>query len=450
MRFFILTLIFITTTFAQAIADDNKVFNAETFTLDNGLQVVVIPNTRAPVVTHMVWYKVGSADEKPGETGLAHFLEHLLFKGSKNVAPGAFSKFVKSYGGQDNAFTNYDFTAYFQSIAVEHLPKVMEMEADRMKSILLPPDEVDSERLVVLEERRQRTDNNPEAFFMEQMRAALFVNHPYADPVIGWIHELDSLKRQAALDFYNKWYAPNNAILIVTGDITAAELKPLAKKYYGPIKAKPIPERNWTRVPNLLANQTVTLHHPVVRQAVFRRMYRVPSYNQADQASLALQVLENALSGGSSTRLYQSLVVDQQKAVDIQLQYDGAAWSDGRLTISAFPAQGVSLPELENAIEDELRKLVTEPLRDNEIDAAKTRLKAEAIYARDSLEGPAMIVGYNMATGSTLDDIEYWPQHIDSVTAEQIQTVVKEFLDPDDNHHRAHVTGYLYPAEDKK
>lgn len=275
-----------------AVPAHAKTFNAETFTLSNGLQVVVIPNHRAPVVTHMLWYKVGAADELPGASGMAHYFEHLMFKGTETLEPGEFSKTVKKLGGNDNAFTGQDYTAYFQSVSVEHLPKVMQMEADRMFHLSPPPDHYLSEKNVVLEERRQRTENDPQSLFSETMISALFINHPYGTPIIGWMEEIRGYEWKDVKTFYDRWYAPNNAILVVSGDITAEELEPMAEKFYGHLPVKPIPPRARPDVPPAIGQTKMTLRHPSIRQRTFQKIFLMPSARQNKEDSLALQLLQ--------------------------------------------------------------------------------------------------------------------------------------------------------------
>jgi len=446
MRFILtfVTLCFLLVAPAQA---QEKTFNAETFALANGMQVVVIPNHRAPIVTHMVWYRTGAIDEPPGQSGIAHFVEHLMFKGTNNFPPGAFSKRVSAMGGDDNAFTSQDYTAYFESVAVSRLADVMAMEAERMTGLLFPPDEVLSERKVVIEERRQRTENDPRAYFYEQMRSALFVNHPYGNPVVGWFQELDSLNRANVKHFYETHYAPNNAILIVSGDITAKKLKPLADKIYGVIPQRAVPERTWTDVPPLLAEGRLVLHHPSVRQPVVSRLYRVPSYGMNKDESLALQVLESILDGGAATRLYKTLVVEQKMASNVSLSYHAGALSWGTVNVSMTPSDDVAPEDLEWAYDSVLRVLVRDGVTDDEVRAAKNRMKDQAIFARDSVMGPAMIFGQALLSGETIDDIEFWPNNIEKVTAQQIQDVARKYLNPDDYGRMPYVTGYLLPPQ---
>lgn len=427
-----------------------KVFDAKTTTLENGLQVVVVENHRAPVITQMVWYRVGSADEGRGKSGIAHFLEHLMFKGSRQVGgpdlkPGEFSRIVRTLGGNDNAFTSYDYTAYFQSVPAEHLEKVMRMEAGRMRGLMLPREEVDSERLVILEERRQRTDNNPGAKLAETVDAALFVNHPYGIPVIGWYHEMEELSWEDATGFYKKYYAPNNAILIVAGDVKAEDVFQKAAEIYGTLAPEEnLPPRLRTKSPPLSGRSVITFHDPTVRQPEVSRIYRVPSAHQDAQASLALDVLQEIVAGGPSSRLYQELVVGRKLATSVSLAYDGNALDDAQIWLTGTPAPGVKPEDMETAMVAELQKLVTGPVSETELREAIQRMQDDAAYARDSLTGPAMAIGYALVTGQKLDDVEHWPERIAEVTAEQIQNIARRFLDPASVETR-YVSGYLLP-----
>ena len=301
-----------------------EVFNPETFTLDNGMDVVVIPNRRAPIVQHMVWYKVGAADEPVGKSGTAHFLEHLLFKGTERMAPGRFSEIVAENGGQENAFTSSDYTGYYQTVARDRLEIMMDLEADRMTNLRLTDELVLPERDVVLEERRSRIDNEPGSKLREMMNAALYLNHPYRYPVIGWEHEIRALTTRDALDFYERWYAPNNAILIVAGDITAEEVRPLAEKYYGAIPARAVPERRRASEPEQHAPRRVRLESERVRQPSVSISYLAPSHNRgAVEHAYPLLVLDEILGGGATSRLYRSLVVEQGIAAAAGSSYRG-------------------------------------------------------------------------------------------------------------------------------
>lgn len=420
-------------------APRQKMLGAETFTLSNGMQVVLVRNTRAPVITQMVWYKVGAADEQSGKTGLAHFLEHLMFKGSDNVPPGELSKRVRALGGNDNAFTTQDYTAYFQSIAVQHLETVMQMESDRMKSLLIPEKEFESERQVVLEERRERTENDPRSHLYEQMRYALFPGHPYATPVIGWEQDIKSLTRQDALDWHKKWYNPANAILVVSGDVTVDELKAVAEKTYGTIPAHKVEKATFPPVNNFPAQTVMTLRDPRVHQPQWVRIYRVPGMIQNKTESLAMDVAQEILSGNPSTRLYKSLVVEQKLATGASLGYSSSVRDLGTLSVGIAPADGVSLKQVEDAYLAEIKKVAETGVTETELSEAKKRLQDSAAFARDSLSGPARILGEALSIGATLDDVEYWTYDIQSVTAAQVKDVIQKYI----TDNKAYVTGYI-------
>lgn len=434
--------------------DSEKVFNARTTKLANGLQIVVVSNHRAPVITHMLWYKVGAADEIPGKSGIAHFMEHLMFKGSEviggdDLKPGEFSEIIRGLGGQDNAFTAQDYTAYFQSVSKDHLERVMRMEAGRMRHMTLPPDEVLSERQVILEERRQRTDNDPRGRFAEQIEAAAFPNNPYGTPVIGWLHEMEQLTREDAAAFHKRWYAPNNAILVVSGDVKAQDVFALAETIYGSIPARDVPERDRPRSPVFNSLTSVTLEDPSIREPVVQMLYRAPSLRQNPEMSYALEVLAEIMGGGPTSRLYRMLVIEKKIATGAGMTYNNPAWDDSEIWLSATPAPGQTLGALETAIKEELRKVVEHGITQIELDDAKTRMQDEAIYARDSLTGPAMVIGSYLASGASLDDVEYWPDRIRHVTIQQIQDAAKRYLNPDAPGPHPPVTGYLLPKTDQ-
>ncbi|MCB1531817.1 MAG: insulinase family protein [Alphaproteobacteria bacterium] len=435
-----------------AMAAPEKIFNAEHYTLENGLEIVVIPSARVPAITHMVWYKTGAADEPRGKSGIAHFLEHLMFKGSEGFGPGDFSEKIRALGGNDNAFTSQDYTAYFESIASEHLETVMTMEAGRMRGLNPLMEEVLSERDVILEERRQRTDNDPGAKLSEQLDAATFVNHPYGTPVIGWAHEMASLSWADAKNFYDHWYGPNNAILIVSGDVTGAQVYELAKKIYGPLPRVDVPKRHWISSPPANGEVHVTLYDESVRQPTVETQFRTPSHNQNKDEALALEVLAEIMGGGPSSRLYKSLVIEQKLAASAGMSYSPERVSDATLTLYAIPLPGIEPAAVEEAYKNVLRTLIADGIDAQELIDAKTRMQDAAIYARDSLAGPAMIFGYALVTGSSIDDVEYWPDYISKIQAEDVLAVAKKYLDPDANNDRPVVTGYLLPApaEDKQ
>ncbi|HZF35942.1 MAG TPA: pitrilysin family protein [Candidatus Angelobacter sp.] len=406
------------------------VFNPSTITLANGLQVVVIENHRAPVVTHMVWYRVGAADEVPGKTGIAHFSEHLMFKGTKTVPPGAFSEMVARLGGNENAFTTEDYTAYFQSVAVEHLEEMMKLEADRMVNLVLTDDVVLPERDVILEERRQRVDNDPGSQLMEMARAALFLNHPYRMPTIGWEKEMRGLTTADAIAWHQEWYAPNNAIVVISGDVTMDQVRPLAEKYYGALPATTVPVRARPDEPAQFAPRRLTKEDPRVQLASWTRLYQAPSYHRgAKEHAYALEVLAELLGGGTSSRLYRSLVVEQKLASSAASNYDGDNLDLSTFSLYASAQSGGGVGAIEQAMDAEIARLLKDGATEDEVTRAKVSLQAEAVKARDSLSGPARLVGAALATGSTIDDIEAWPDRIGAVTVADVNAAAKAVFD---------------------
>jgi zinc protease len=424
-------------------AQDDTLFGAESFMLDNGMQVVVIPDHRAPVVTQMVWYKVGSADEEPGRSGIAHFLEHLMFKGTEANPDGAFSYIVARNGGSENAFTSYDYTAYFQNVARDHLELVMELEADRMTGLLITDEEVATERDVVIEERRMRTDNDPGAILSEQLRSAQFFIHPYGWPVIGWQHEIEALERDAVMAFYRRHYAPNNAILVVAGDVTVEELRPLAERIYGSIPATEVPERIRPQEPPQLASRRVVYVDSRAAQPSLQMLYLAPTIasGPSDQA-YALDVLAEILSGSTTSRLYRNLVVEQQVAVSAGAWYDGDSMDRSRFGFWIAPTLGVTIEEAEAALRAEIALLLDEGVTEAEVERVKTRMAADLIYARDSVASIARWYGALLAVGLTIEEIEAWPSRIDEITVGDVNAAARAIL-----IKPTEVVGILLPEE---
>jgi zinc protease len=418
-------------------------FNPTTFTLDNGMQVVVVENHRAPVVAHWVWYRVGTADSPVGKSGLPHYLEHLMFKGTDKIPPGEFSKIVARHGGNDNAMTSYDFTAYFQMIAKDRLELVMGMEADRMVNLRLSDEDAVTERDVILEERRLRVDNEPAALLDERLMAVQYLNHPYRLPVIGWFHEIESYTRDDALAFYRTWYAPNNAILIVVGDVTPEEVRTLALRTYGQIPARPVPERRRLKEPPQHSQRQVEIRDARVRQPSLVISYLAPSYvSEGGEHAYALEVLSELLGSGTTSRLYRALVVDRGIAAAAGSSYRGSSLDPTTFRIYASPRPGVPLAEVERALDEEIAKLLAEGVSEEEVARVKKRMLAEATYARDSLSAVARIFGVALTTGQTVADVEAWPQRINAVTREQVEAAARAVL------VAAHsVRGRLLPAD---
>lgn len=435
--FAILILSFLLTARTEA-ADD---FGAQSFVLDNGLEVVVIEDHRAPIVTHMVWYRIGSVDEFRGKSGLAHYLEHLMFKGTDKIPAGEFSKIVARNGGEHNAFTSLDFTGYYQRVAADRLPLVMEMEADRMTGLKIDPDEAVQELQVVIEERRSRIENSPTGLFGEQMRATQYIAYPYRVPVIGWMHDLEKLTRDDALEFYKHFYAPKNAILVVSGDVTVEQVRALAEEYYGPVPNGPTIERFQAAEPPQLVARRVVMEHPQVRKANWSRTYLAPSYLYGrTELAAPLQVFAEILGGTATSRLYQELVVKQKVAVDVASWYQPRRRGPGEFGISITP-QDDDTKRLEGALEKVVAEILETGFTAEEIERAKNSLASAAIYARDSNEFLANLFGRSLVIGMTIEDIETWSDQIRAVTAEQVLEAANAALVPEKS-----VTGILLPS----
>ncbi len=414
------------------------------FRLANGLEVVVIPDHRTPVVTHMIWYRNGSADDPAGKSGIAHFLEHLMFKGTEAHPLGEFSNIVAELGGQENAFTSMDYTAYYQRVAREHLGTMMALEADRMTNLVLSDDIVDPERDVVLEERRMRVETDPGSQLGESIAAALFTHHPYGKPIIGWMHEIEGLGREDALAFYRRFYTPENAILVVAGDVDAEEVHRLADDTYGRIPARgEAPVRVRPQEPDSRASRLVSLADPKVEQPVLQRTWLVPSYATAAPGEAeALDVLLQVLGANATGRLHRRLVVESRNAVMAGGWYMGTALDRTRLLLYAVPRPGVALEALGREIDATVAHLVADGVEARELERAKTRLIADTVYARDSQSSLARIYGSTLTTGGTVESVSRWPDNIEAVTAEAVRDAARRWLDP-----RHCVTGYLIKDE---
>jgi zinc protease len=405
------------------------------------LKVVVIPDHRTPVVTQMIWYKVGSADETPGKSGLAHFLEHLMFKGTSKHPAGQFSQTVLKIGGNENAFTSTDYTGYFQRVPRDQLGSMMEFEADRMTGLILKDENVLPERDVVLEEYNMRVANNPEARLTEQIMAALYLNHPYGRPVIGWHHEIEKLDREDALAFYKRFYAPNNATLVIAGDVDEKDVRPMAERTFGPVPPQPsIPARRLRpQEPTPVAPRTVTLADPRVEQPNMKRFYLVPSATTAAAGeSPALDVLAQLMGNGSNSYLYRALVIDKSLAVSAGAGYQGTSLDATQFTISVAPKPGVEFTQVEQAVDRVIADVGQNTIPAEDLERVKTQLIAEAIYAQDNQATLARWYGAALTIGLSVEDIRSWPDRIRAVTAEQVSAAARKWLDK-----KRSVTGYL-------
>ncbi|PCJ08709.1 MAG: peptidase M16 [Rhodobacteraceae bacterium] len=415
------------------------------FTLGNGMQVVVVEDHRAPVVQHMVWYRAGSADEPKGQSGVAHFLEHLLFKATDTLESGELSATVAANGGQDNAFTSYDYTAFYQRVASDRLELMMRMESDRMVNIRLTERDIETERQVILEERNQRSDNNPRALFREQSNAVQYHNHRYGVPIIGWRHEMETLDMADALSFYGTYYAPNNAILVVSGDVDPAEVNQLAEQYYGVIPANPdLPERLRTEEPPQTAARRLTFKDARVAQPYVQRSYLAPERDSgAQEQAAALFLLADLLGGGTTSYLANALQFDQQIAVYTGAFYSGMSLDDTTFSFLIVPSEGVTLQDVEDALDQTFANFLAEGVDAEQLDRIKLQLRASEIYARDNVDGIANRYGRALTSGLTVADVQAWPDILQAVTADQIIAVAKQVLQPE-----VSVTGWLMRDEE--
>ena len=433
--------------FASDLASAQTRSRVAEFTLANGMRGVVIPDNRAPVVTHMVWYKVGAADEPRGVSGIAHFLEHLMFKATDTMVAGDFSKIVSKLGGQDNAFTGHDATAYFQRVAKDRLAKVMKMEADRMVNLKLAEKEVLTERDVILEERRSRIENIPSAILDEQMSAALYQSHPYKIPVIGWEHEMAKLSREDALTFYKQHYAPNNAILVVSGDVTLDEVKKMAEEAFGAIPANPtIKPRSRPIEPEHRAARHIDYKDQRAGKPTLSRAYIAPAYtNSKPGEAEALEILMKIVGSGATSRLYQKLVSEEKIASSAGGYYSGSGMDSGKIGVYAVPTEGHTLEQVEAAIDAVLAEVIEKGVTADELARAKTGYIAEYIYESDNQATLARRYGWGLVVGRTIAEIESWPDQIAKVTLEDVKKAAERDLDI-----RRSVTGRLIPVTDGK
>lgn len=422
----------------------NLATNIETDKLANGMQIIVIPDQRVPVVTHMVWYKVGAADEPAGKSGIAHYFEHLMFKGTQKRAPSEFSKTVAAHGGQDNAFTSQDYTAYYQRIVADKLAMVMEMEADRMQNLILTDAVTAAERDVVLEERSQRTDSNPAALLGEQMRKRLHRNHPYHVPVIGWRDEIEQLNTKDAAAFYHRYYAPDNALLVVVGDTSMQEVLPLAKKFYGPLKPSGKPRKKRETALPVDGPVTIKRRDARVRQAQWQRLYRLPAPHEKDKRDFAaLDLALEILAGGSTSQLHKRLVREAKLAVSIGGYANSVNLDQGEAMFYAVPAEGVSMETLSAKLDDELARFINTPISKSALERAKTQFLASSLYARDSQTTMARIYGAALTLGLSIDDVVNWDNLVADIHPEEVQAAAARFLMPQNS-----VTGHLLPLEE--
>lgn len=414
------------------------------FKLDNGMEVVVIEDHRAPVVVHMVWYRAGAADEPAGRSGIAHFLEHLMFKATDTMPSGELSRVVEANGGSDNAFTTQDHTAYFQRVAADRLGLMMSMEADRMRHLRLTEDDIGTERPVILEERAMRTDNDPGALFREEMNAALYRNSPYGTPTIGWKNEIETLGRADALAFYRRFYAPNDAVLVVAGDVTPESVRALAEKYYGPLEPTPgLGARSRPEDPPPRAARRLVFADARQSQPVLMRSYIAPERNAGDQkTAAALEYLAELLGGsGATSVLGRALQFDTQTAVYTGASYSGVSLDPTSFTFVVVPSEGVSLKDAEAALDKTLAGFLEDGIDPARFGRIKSHIRAQQIYKLDDVGDLAQRYGAALTSGLTVADVQAWPEVLQSITPDDVMAAARALLDK-----RASVTGWLVPA----
>ena len=403
------------------------------FKLDNGLKIVVQEDHRAPVVVSQVWYRAGALDEVNGKTGVAHVLEHMMFKGTKTVPAGKFSRLIAAAGGKENAFTAQDQTTYYQQLEKSNLPLSMKLEADRMANLNLTDEEFAKEIKVVMEERRWRTEDKPQSKVNEQFNSTIYHVHPYGRPVVGWMNDLENMTADDAREWYKTWYAPNNATLVVVGDVNAQDVLKLAKQYFGPLKAHAIPARKPQVEPEQKGERRVIVKAQAKLPYVLMG-FHVPTLQDADKdvEPYALEILAGVLNGNASARLNQNLVRQSQIAIDVDAGYDMV--QRGRQSIFVLdgtPSEGKSVAELEAAILNEIEKIKTGGVTEEELQRVKAQVIAADVYQRDSMFYQAMQIGNLETAGFSWRILKDYPAKLQAVTAEQVQLVAKKYFNKD-------------------
>ncbi|HJR55836.1 MAG TPA: pitrilysin family protein [Rhizomicrobium sp.] len=414
------------------------------FQLGNGMQVLVIPDHRAPVATQMLWFKVGGVDDPAGISGMAHFFEHMMFRGTRKVPGEGFTQAIARNGGESNAFTAHDYTAYYEQIAKDRLNLAMQLEADRLANLDLSDANVATEREIVMEERRMRTDNDPQALATEQMSAALHLSHPYGRPVVGWMEELRHIDRASASDFYRRHYAPNNAILVVAGDVTPEDVRVMAQREYGGLALRQLTPRAENAHPPRLAESRIRITRSDAKVPSFSRFYRVPSYATAGPGRAeALETLAQTLGGGQTSLLYRVLVEEKKLATNAGAYYDGYRRDMGEFGVYATPRPGVSLENLERELDRVLARAASAAPAGGDLDRAKTQLVADVIFRRDSQFQMAYAYGQALVIGLTVQDVNAWPGRIRAVSGNAVRSAAASL------NRRESVTGYLLPGGGK-
>ncbi len=404
-------------------------FNAKQFTLKNGMRVVVIENPRAPVIAQMLWYDFGSNVEKPGKSGLAHFMEHLMFKGTKKFPDNYYSNFLSKVGGSENAFTSYDYTAYYQIYPSQHFEKIVELEADRMKNLTLTKKNVEIERKVILEERFQRIESDPSSQLDESMRSILYPNHYYGRPIIGWKHEIENLNYDDVKAFYKRHYNPKNSLLVISGNVTLSESKKIVKKYFSGIKNNNKEKYLEISDPDLKSQVFVELKHPTVQQSIWKKLYRVDSYNSSIINGIALDLGLKILAGGTSSSLYDEFVNKKKLFSMIGGFYNGLARNQGYVYFYAIPKNSMDEKSIDELINKQLKKSIKNDITIEKLEIEKKKYLFDSIYQMDGILKPSEIIGEAITVGLKLKDIEKWNDNLEKVTVELIKAEMNKFLE---------------------
>ena len=397
--------------------------NVTSFSLENGMRVVVVEDHRAPVVTHMVWYRAGASDENSGKSGIAHLLEHLLFKETENVENGEFSKTVAALGGSDNAFTSQDYTAYYQRVSKQYLDLMMYYESDRMKNLKISELDFNTEVKVVIEERSQRTDSKPGALFNEQNMASLYLNHPYGVPIVGWRHELDDLVLEDAIDFYKTYYSPNNAILIVSGDVDPKNVQILANKFYGSLENTIyLDVRKRPAEPPQIVERRLIFEDERVSQPYITRTYLAAERDQGQQREAAALTLLADLIGsdGIQSILGKTLQLDNKKAIYTNAYYNGLSYDDTNFSLIVVPNNDVTLLDIEAELDKIINTFISKGIDEDHLERIKFQYKAQQIYSLDSAYSQARRFGVALTSGLTIEDVLAWPKIIQDIKSAEI------------------------------
>lgn len=415
----------------------------ESFSLRNGLKVVVMPNSRIPAVTSLLMVKAGGADDLPGKSGVAHYIEHLMFSGTQANPAGSYERMVARAGGEQNAFTTRDYTGYYATVPKEQLEAVMQADVDRLMNLAFTPDQAARELKVITEERNMRVENNPDALLSEQLDAMTFLNHPYRQPLIGWAEDMATFTGGDAKRFFDRYYKTGNMVLVVAGDVTAREVRKLAQRHYGKLPAGLAPKRAWPSEPPLRLTRHAEMRDAKVNMPRLLRQYVAPSLQSGERAQvMPLKVMAMYLGGGPTSYLYQTLVRRQQLASDVDVDYDHFHVGPALFEISLTPREGVTLEQLEKALDAALAQALTQAPPEADVARAKVQMKAGLIFAQDGLQQLAQLMGAIYAIRLNEQYFYNWPEEVEKVSAAQMLDAAKAVLDP-----KRRVTGYLLPEQ---